>query len=80
MSNLEIIDYCKSNPCNNGTCWSGMNGFNCTCTTGWTGSNCSQGQNCFTSYIQYIEQVVKSNKLFICTRITNNTTSTFTII
>lgn len=41
MVNHVAIDYCSSDPCQNGgQCTSGANSFMCSCMTGWTGLTC----------------------------------------
>ena len=44
--NKSDIDYCSSNPCDNGaTCHDGLHTYTCTCATGYTGPNCNRGNN-----------------------------------
>lgn len=39
----NIIDYCGSNPCQNGgSCHSEIQNYHCTCKEGWTGKNCHE--------------------------------------
>ena len=38
------IDECFSNPCSNGQCVNGVNGYTCSCDAGWTGTNCDEGK------------------------------------
>ena len=41
----EDIDYCDSNPCENGgTCQEQQEGFNCVCDAAWTGNTCGIGE------------------------------------
>ncbi|XP_041364262.1 uncharacterized protein LOC121379679 [Gigantopelta aegis] len=39
-NNCTLPSYCKSNPCQHGTCLETNNGFTCTCTPGYSGSLC----------------------------------------
>ena len=39
------VDYCDSNPCENGgTCQEQQEGFNCVCDAAWTGDTCGVGE------------------------------------
>ncbi|XP_062605273.1 fibropellin-1-like [Saccostrea cucullata] len=60
----SYIDYCRSNPCQNGaSCSPGLNGYTCTCLPGYNGAHCENKINeCISSpciYGQCVDEVAK---------------------
>ncbi len=41
----SAADYCKPNPCKNGTCSNGDTTYVCTCSSGWQGDTCATDVN-----------------------------------
>ena len=50
-------NYCEPNPCENGACIGGINGFHCICNPNWKGKTCNKQSKLSIYYIE-IQNIV----------------------